>query len=382
VDPPCERRIDSTRSTVQQACKNVQQRFFLSASSCKVEDVIRQNGPMAHSSVHRKWTDANRAAERGGRQGGRYPDSLKHAAATLYYVEEQSQAAIAAQLGVSVATVSRLLSEARQDGMVRIQIVMPSSPEDDEELATALASALAIDGVRLATLSGARTIGEELAPALSEVLRAAELGPGDALLVSSGRTVYEAAQAALPSLPGIAVAPMVGGQDEPEVWYATNEITRQVAATVGGTPVFLYAPAMPGPELYDTIIRDPSTRRVLELWDSARCAVMGIGAPPLTRSSLPAFVVRDDALSRSAVGDICSRFYDRDGREVRFTGYERLVATSFESLRRIPTRIGVAAGVVKVPSLLAAARALLFTELVTDRETARALLESLRTPAR
>ena len=54
-----------------------------------------------------------------------------------------------------------------------------------------------------------------------------------------GRTVYEVAQTELPRLPGVLVVPTVGGQDEPEARYQTNEITQQVAAKVGGSPVFL-----------------------------------------------------------------------------------------------------------------------------------------------
>ena len=69
------------------------------------------------------------------------------------------------------------------------------------------------------------------------------------MLVSSGRTIYEVARFELPRLPGVVVAPTVGGTDQPEAWFQTNEITRLVAERIGGRPTFLFAPALPGPDL-------------------------------------------------------------------------------------------------------------------------------------
>ncbi len=46
-------------------------------------------------------------------------------AAYLYYVEDRSQEEIANLLGVSRSTVSRLLAEARQNGVVRIEVAAP-----------------------------------------------------------------------------------------------------------------------------------------------------------------------------------------------------------------------------------------------------------------
>ncbi len=76
---------------------------------------------------------------------------------------------------------------------------------------------------------------------------------------------------------------------------------------------YLFAPALPGPNLHPSLLQDPSIQRVLDLWPQARCALMGIGAPPLSRSDIPRFVPTDSTSLRRAVGDVCSRFYDRDG---------------------------------------------------------------------
>jgi DNA-binding transcriptional regulator LsrR (DeoR family) len=306
----------------------------------------------------------------------RFSPALMLQAATLYYEEEATQADVAERLGLSRATVSRLLSEARRAGIVRIEVVAPVD-HDLDALAGELASALGLARAWLPAMPVRGTVGEALAPALAAALRASGLGRGDVLLVSTGRTIWEAAQGSLPSLPGLTLAPMIGGQDEPEVWYAPNEIIRQFAVRLEGEPVFLYAPALPGPELYDTLLHDPSTRRVFELWTQARCAVMGVGAPPLSRASLPRFIAADTAPLRESVGDVCSRFYDARGDAIAFPGSERLIATGFERLREIPTTIAVAAGVVKVPSIVTGAAAGYFNQIVTDAETALALIAAV-----
>ena len=303
----------------------------------------------------------------------RFPRGLLYAAATLYYDQDVTQAQVAERLGVSRATVSRLLAEARRDGIVRIEVTAPVDQELDV-LAARLATALGLRAAWIAPAVDRGSGGERLAPALAAALRAAALEHGDIVLVSSGRTVYEVAQGALPALARPTVAPMIGGQDEPEVWYASNEIVRQLALRVGGDPVFLYAPALPGPELYRTLMDDPATRRVLDLWGRARCAIVAVGAPPLTRASLPRFIASDAASLQGSVGDVCSRFYDAHGDPVAFPGSERLIATRLERLREIPTAIAVATGSDKVQAILAGARSGYFNELVSDAETASGLI--------
>jgi DNA-binding transcriptional regulator LsrR (DeoR family) len=307
-------------------------------------------------------------------EDGRFTPELMYSAASLYYLQDATQIEIAEQLGTSRATVSRLLSEARRLGIVRIDVVSPVTG-NDTDLASRTAAALGLRSVRVAPYMHRVGTAAGLAPALSSALAEAHLRPGDTLLVSSGRAVYEAAQAHLPNLPGVAVAPTVGGLDESEAWYQTNEIVRQVAARVGGTPVFLYAPAQPGPHLHERLVEDHSTRRVLELWHSARCALVGVGAPPALRASLPSFVPA--AAVHAAAGDVCTRFYDDDGASIDYPGADRLLAIPLEVLRDVPVSIAVAVGPEKIRGILAGARAGYFTELVTDIPTASALLTAL-----
>ena len=60
--------------------------------------------------------------------------------AELYYVQQQGQAEIAALIGASVSKVSRLLAEARRQGIVTIQVA--ASRVGDSEFERVLAQRL------------------------------------------------------------------------------------------------------------------------------------------------------------------------------------------------------------------------------------------------
>jgi DNA-binding transcriptional regulator LsrR (DeoR family) len=303
----------------------------------------------------------------------RFPPELLYRAARLYYLEDATQAQVAEALGTSRPTVSRLLAEARATGIVRIEVREPD-PVDTRPLADQLAHALGLTRAWVAPGATGTSLGRALAPAVSDALRLADLRSGDAVLVSSGATVNAISQQELPPVPGLLLAPTVGGRDEPEEHYQTNEITRRVAVKMQGTAVLLYAPLMPGPGLHQQLMQDESIRRVTTLWRSARAALLGIGAPPSTRTSLPSVLGKDAERLAEAVGDICSRPFDGSGAPVPFPGSERLVAMELADLREIPHAIGLAVGAAKIDGITVAARTGYINELVTDVATAQLLL--------
>lgn len=303
--------------------------------------------------------------------------ALLHTAATMYYLEDENQAAIAAKLGVSRPAVSRLLTEARRLGIVQF-VVPPLTQVADQQLESSLQIALGLDRVYITNPVPAGAIGRGLAPALGTALRGAGLRPGSIMVVATGRAIYETTQYDLPTFPGVIVTPAVGGQDEPEAWYQANELTRVMAERIGGHPAFLYAPALPGEKLHKTLMDDESTAHVVDLWARARCAVLGIGAPPSKRESISAAIPANDTdLTDRAVGDVCLRFFDIDGAAVSFPGSDRLFGIDTDLLQRVPIRIALAVGREKAPSIVGATRAGLINQLVTDATTAQAVIDFL-----
>lgn len=318
-----------------------------------------------------------KAAEGVPEAQARFPHDLMYAAASQYYLDDATQADIAKRLGVSRATVSRLLTEARRQGIVEIRVHRPATLEEGP-LAAEVAEALRLQRVHLVPKVSGPALGPWLAPGLARALAGVGLQSGDVVLVSSGSTVYECAREGLGQFPGVTIAPAVGGQEEPQPWFQTNETTRILAERVGGVPSYLYAPALPGPELFYSLQHEPSVRKVMDLWAHAKCAIVGVGSAPLMRQVVPAFMPRDAESLREAVGDVCMRVYDRAGEPVSYPGSERLVAPGLHQLRTIPTSIAVAVGAEKVLSIIAGARGGYFNQLVTDVLTAEGLLAAAR----
>ncbi|MGP9580039.1 MULTISPECIES: sugar-binding transcriptional regulator [unclassified Brachybacterium] len=299
---------------------------------------------------------------------------LLHRAAAAYYLDGLRQAEVAERVGVSRPTVSKLLAEARRIGMVQFD-VLDVPTVDLAELAGEVRKRLGIERVLIApgdqVQRGYRGIGDLLGEELTRI----GLRRGEVLLISSGATTHAVSRfAGLPELPGVIVAPTVGGQQESDPSFQTNEIVRAFADNTGAQPRFVFAPALPSTSLWESLQVDPTFQEITALWGRARVLVTGIGSPYLDRSALTSVVPREDPQIRQASGDVCLHFYDREGRMIAYPGSDRLVRPSLEQLRAIPSSIALAAGRSKAVSILAGAKTGLFATLITDVPTAEALL--------
>jgi DNA-binding transcriptional regulator LsrR (DeoR family) len=84
-----------------------------------------------------------------------------------------------------------------------------------------------------------------------------------------------------------------------------------------------------------------------------------------------------EALQRKgAVGDICLRFYDVNGREVNGAFDGRVIGIDLASLRRVPRSVALCGGKRKFAAILGALRGKWFNTLITDQYTAQRLLKA------
>ena len=292
-------------------------------------------------------------------------------AAYLYYVEDRSQEEIANQLAVSRSTVSRLLAEARQTGVVRIEVVAPPPVDGLEK---ELARQLGLERVYVARgVAVSDDPGAVLANAVGQALLDSDLRPGDALLVSWGRATWSVSHADLPAIPGVVVVPALGGLNDEQPWVQTNEIARRLAARLQGSVLLLHAPAVPSAKLRDSLLTDESIRAALTRWDDAAAALVGIGAWSQAQPEPPSILSMDRTTLQASAGDVAARLFDADGNPIPYDTERRLLGISREQLARVRRRIGVAVGTRKTEAIVAAARSGLVNVLVTDVITASAL---------
>lgn len=304
---------------------------------------------------------------------------LLYEIARLYYEDGLTQEEIAAQLGFSRSRIQRLLEAARQQGIVEIRLVNPTTTftELEEQLVQRfrLKKAIVVPASLQSPALIRRSIGRAAARYLESVLR-----DGDVLGIGWGRTVYEALNFFERKI-ALTVVPLIGAVGQIEVDFQVNELGHQLAKRIGGFFVPLYAPALVDSEdIARALYSDQSVRRVVELWDEVQAAIVGMGDPRKPGSIVPKFFLSDPQSAavlekEDVVGDILYHFLRQDGSLADEVFDRRVISIPLEKLRNIPYVLGVAGSLEKLEVLEAVLRGGYINVLVVDSEVAKALLE-------
>jgi DNA-binding transcriptional regulator LsrR (DeoR family) len=155
--------------------------------------------------------------------------------------------------------------------------------------------------------------------------------------------------------------------------------TSNIAARIHARCVNLHAPALiSSPEVRELILREPAIAAQLRLIDACNRVVFSVaGVEPESTLLHSGLVTRAEArpyLKRGAVGVVAGRFMDASGTPVDGRLDEHLIGIGLPELKRIPERLCVAGGPAKIAILRAALLGGYVTTLVTDENTARALV--------
>ncbi|RWO91374.1 sugar-binding domain-containing protein [Mesorhizobium sp.] len=298
---------------------------------------------------------------------------MLHTVAKLHYEADMSQVDIARQLGVSTATISRLLQRARAEGIVRIEVLDLATPEG---ITTQLVEALGLRDAAVIETPAAGALTALAAP-LGAVLKQAGLTAGKVVAIGWGRAIRQVIQAGLPRIPGVLTVAATGGMQQQAAHFQINEFVRLAAEELGGTPHFIHAPYLPSSELREVFLGDAAIRDSVALWDRTDVAIVGIGLPhAINPPEASAATLSEQALFHAA-GDVIRHYFDAEGTLIPWEGEGRMIAMSPAQLRAVPLVIGVAASPEKAKAIIGAVRARLINALVTDTKTAQAILEAL-----
>lgn len=295
--------------------------------------------------------------------------------ARMAWQQDRSQTEIAAETGLNRWQVSRLLQEARELGIVRIEIVPRLRRRPDVE--AALVGAF---GLRDAMVVSATAGPDAVAQAAGQYLAA--IKPRPRLVgVSWGRTMAAIAHWLPPDWADGVQVVQINGTVAP-IPQATgyNEVAETFARKGRGTFVPLPVPAVVGERVTREVLeRDRIVADVLNLARSAPVLCFSMGAltedAALVQSGnvTPAEIA---ALARAgAVGDVLGRYVDARGDIVDEILDARTIGLSLSDLRSKERAIGVVSGRTKHRITLAALRAGLVNVVVTDDETSAYALE-------
>lgn len=303
--------------------------------------------------------------------------------ARMYHERGMRQPQIAADLHISQSRISRLLHQAAELGIVKTIVTLPKGVHTDVEEALAQRYGL----VDVAAVDADDGGSGDVIPALSAAAATyltETLGNRDVVGISSWSATLLATAEKMRPKNGAAVeivTQLVGGIGDPRVQVSANRLLDRFSTVTGARPVFMSAPGLVNdPAARRGLLLDPSVTPALEAWQRLSVALVGIGSltpSPLLRSSGNATdPAQQDTLRRlGAVGDVCLRFFDEDGRLVDSDFNDHVLGITPERLRQVPRRIGVAGGSEKTVAIRAALQGGWINILITDLETAHRLLE-------
>ena len=308
--------------------------------------------------------------------------SQLYQAAAMYYVQQETMQTIARQMGVSRSTVSRMLKDARDSGLVRITLSDPSGPKSS--LAQTLGRIFGIDIHIVPVREGSSEVHR-----LDRVARAAgqlfsdSVQDGDNLGIAWGTTVAAVAQRLRPrDVSGTTVVQLNGGANPSTSGIPyVGSIIAQFAENFGSSVVPFPVPAFfDYAETRQAMWRERSVKPVLALHRKITIAIFGVGSldGPVPSHVYSAGYLDEKDMAQihdgGVVGDVCTVLLREDGTYADIPLNARASGLTPPELRRIRRRICVVAGEAKAPALLGALRARVATDLVVDDATARAVL--------
>ncbi|WEK60117.1 MAG: sugar-binding domain-containing protein [Candidatus Microbacterium colombiense] len=299
--------------------------------------------------------------------------------AELYYDEDKTQDEIGALLKVSRWKVGRLLTQARERGIVRIEIVHPRARRLALERLLVERYGL-VEAVVVPAPDGDEGTLERVAQAAADYLTALRPVPRT-LGVSWGRTLRAVAEA-LPDgwASGVTVVQLNGGVSLNRRSGGAAGLAVTIAQRASGHVSLLPSPAiLERVETKQAIESDRTVAAILE--EAAEAQAFLFTAGPCDASSAHVengyLSVEDveELARRGAVGDVLGRYVDAEGNVVDAQLDARTVGVALDRLRSAERAIFVTAGRAKHDIARTVVTSGLCSVLVTDETTARALLE-------
>lgn len=304
-------------------------------------------------------------------------------AALLHYVQGETMETVARRLGVSRSTVSRLISLAREEGLIRITLHPPA--QSSESLSSRLSDLFGLT-VHVVPVSPSSTDMRRLdsVATVAGAIISDLVFPGCTVGVAWGTTLSAVTDHLTPkNTPGCSVVQLNGAANSVTtgIPYA-GQIIETFGKAFGASAHHFPVPAFfDYPETRDAMWRERSISMVRELQRTADIAVFGVGSftsPVASHVYSGGYLSHDEVLALRAdgvVGDICTVLMRPDGtyEDIEING--RATGPTPKELQNIPRRICVAAGTSKVLPLHGALKSGAVTDLILDEAAAWRLLD-------
>ncbi|MCL2034764.1 MAG: sugar-binding transcriptional regulator [Oscillospiraceae bacterium] len=292
-----------------------------------------------------------------------------------YYMYDLGQAEIARKYSISRSYVSKLLIEAKKEGLVEIKINKPLISENERE--RALRERYDLKHVMIAGgEGGAEDLGDALNAYLNNILN-----DGDVIGVAWGKTLWDSSKKLQAYKPykNLMAVQLCGGVSFVKSSTYASEIVTNYAEAFGAEPCLLPLPAIvENHEFKKSFLKEDSINRVMNLIQNVNIAVFTVGKldtqSALVRSDYISKAEIESLISQGAIGDICTHVINREGKICNQSLEDRSTSISLDNLKNCSYKIAIVSGVERILSLKAALCAGYINVLIINKEIADGLI--------
>jgi deoxyribonucleoside regulator len=303
--------------------------------------------------------------------------------ARLYYEQQLTQSEIGRRLNTSRSTVSRLLQEARDTGVV--QITINYTWERDTLLENELIHHFGIRDAKVLkaynppTSETHKGLGHLASRYLNRIA-----DDNVKIGVSYGRSIAATVEQ-IPPTPreNVTVVQIIGALGSSNPLIEGTDLTRELAHRYSAHYRYLHAPLMvEDARTRDLLANEPTVYETLNLGRHSDIALLGIGSLGSDTSLIWEGYLTEKELmwlrNIGAVGHMCAQFFDRDGQVLEIDLNRRSIGIGLEALPQIGTVIAVAGSRDKAEAIWGALRGHYIDVLITDDEAARQIMRLSR----
>lgn len=290
----------------------------------------------------------------------------------LYYQQNKTQNEIAKLYQVSRPLISRMLKEAKDYGIVNIEIRSPL--EWNSQTACLLQKLYQIQGVVLVPDSGQSNqtndrIAEAAIRYMTE-LKQHRYGIGWGHII--GNTIRYMEQSKPASGFATQICPLLGNSEVGNRNYHSNELVRIFSLQTGARPEYLYAPALVSSRQELNLIKELENFKSIDsAWHHLDAALVNIGNYPSVPDFASAARYGDMLAKKKAVGRVLGYFYDIDG-QIFHSDTDYMLQIPLETLAQTRHVIGICSSNTKPEALLGALRSGVINHLIAPESIVKA----------
>ena len=296
--------------------------------------------------------------------------------ARMYYLDNMTQNEIAKKLNISRPLVSKILSDAKELGIVTIQIKSPFNDKESvmkkmQEIYN-LQGGLIVEQLSTTALTDQNIFKDTIGFLQKNLSDVKVLGLGWGNMIGPFIDKIESEEKFL-SLKG-KVVPLIGNTNMSAREYHPNDLIRVFGEKTSLTPAYLFAPAFLTTEQEKEVFMNiENYKEISKMWEKIDTAFIGINSHPSVPDLATALRFGNALNEKKAVGKILSYYFDKDGNIIEGEN-DFSIQISWENLKKIKKVIGIASSKTNKKAIIGALKTGIFTHIILSEKSAEEII--------